>query len=65
VKALAARIGLYRVSALLVACALGLEIVRIQLAGDSTAATIACTLGEVLFLAAAAGVFVMARRPRR
>ena len=64
-KALALRIGLYRVAALLIACALGLELVRVRLVADSTAATIACTFGEVMFLAAAAGVFVIARRPRR
>ena len=33
-----------------------------QLFAGSTAGTIACTLGEVVFLAAAAGVFVLARR---
>ena len=63
-KALAERVGLYRVAALLIACALGLELVRVQLVSSDTVATIACTFGEVVFLAAAAGVFVIARRPR-
>ena len=61
-KALAARIGLYRVSALLVGCALVIEICRMQLFAGNTVGTIACTLGEVVFLALAAGVFVIARR---
>jgi hypothetical protein len=63
-KALAERIGLYRVAALLVGCALVIEICRMQLFAGNTAGTIACTLGEVVFLAAAAGVFVLARRSR-
>ncbi len=61
-KALAARIGLYRVAALLVGCALVIEICRTQLFAGNTVGTIACTFGEVVFLAAAAGVFVLARR---
>ncbi len=61
-KALGGRIGLYRVAAILVGCALALEIVRVQVLPGSTWATIACTLGEVVFVAAAAGVFVIARR---
>jgi len=61
-KALGARIGMYRVAAILIGCALALEIVRVQVLPGSTAATIACTFGEVAFLAAAAGVFVAARR---
>ena len=61
-KALGARIGLYRVAAILIGCALALEIVRVQVFAGSTVATIACTFGEVAFLAAAAGVFVTARR---
>ena len=39
-----------------------IEICRTQLFAANTVATIACTLGEVVFLAAAAGVFVLARR---
>ena len=61
-KALAGRIGPYRVAALLVGCALVVEIFRVQLFAGNTSATIACTLGEVVFLALAAGVFVLARR---
>ena len=65
-KALAARIGLNRVAALLVGCALVIEICRTQLFGGNTAATVACTLGEVIFVAAAAAVVVLARRsPKR
>lgn len=61
-RALGARIGLYRAAAILIGCALALEIVRVQVVPESTVATIACTLGEVAFVAAAAGVFVVARR---
>ena len=61
-KALAARIGLYRVAALLIGCALVIEICRTQVFAGNTAATVACTFGEVIFLAAAAGVFVLAGR---
>ena len=64
-RALAARIGLYRVAALLIGCALGLELVRLRVVDGSSAGTVACTLGEVVFLAAAAVVFLMARRQRR
>ena len=61
-KSIGARIGLYRVAAILIGCALTLEILRVQVFAGRTAATIASTLGEVVFLAAAAGVFVAARR---
>ena len=61
-KALALRIGLYRVAAILIGCALGLEILRVEVLSGSTAAAIAITFGEVAFLAAAAGVFMLARR---
>jgi hypothetical protein len=61
-RALAARIGLFRVAAILVGGALAIEICRMQLFAGSTVGTIACTLGEVVFLALAAGVFVLARR---
>lgn len=61
-RELGERIGLYRVAALLIGCALALEIVRVQVLPGSTMATIACTLGEVVFVAAAAGIFVTARR---
>jgi hypothetical protein len=62
VKALVLRIGLYRVAAILVGCALVLEILRVEVLSGSTAAVIAISLGEVAFLAAAAGVFMLARR---
>lgn len=61
-KAIAERIGLYRVAALLVACALALEVVRVQVLAGSGAGQVAATLGEVVFLALAAAVFVTARR---
>ena len=61
-RALGERIGLYRVAAILIGGALVLEIVRVQVLPESRVATIACTLGEVVFVAAAAGVFVIARR---
>jgi hypothetical protein len=65
VKALAGRIGLYRVAAILLGCALLLEIFRVEVASGSTVGTIACTLGEVVFLAAAASVILLARRAAR
>ncbi len=46
-RAFAARIGLYRVAALLVGCALVIEVCRTQVFAGNTLATIACTLGEV------------------
>ena len=52
-------------AAILIGCALVLEIVRVEVLPGSTVATIACTLGEVVFVAAAAGVFVIARREAR
>lgn len=61
-RALAARIGPFRVAAIFVGCALVIEICRTQLFAGHTAATIACTLGEVVFLVLAAGTFVQARR---
>ena len=65
-KALVARIGLYRVAAVMVGCALVLEVLRVQVVPSSTAATVALTLGEVVFLALAAALFLIARRrPRR
>ena len=64
-RALAERIGLYRVAAILIGCALLLEIVRVEAASGSTVGTIAGTLGEVVFLAAAASVILVARRATR
>ena len=63
-RALAERIGLYRVAALLVGCALLLEVVRTQVVRPGSAGEVACTLGEVVFLVLAAGVFVAARMGR-
>jgi hypothetical protein len=63
-RRLALRIGLYRVAALLIACALLLEVLRVQVL-RSGRATAVLTLGEVLFLALAASVFVIARRRSR
>jgi len=62
VKALALRIGLYRVAAILVGGALVLEILRMQVLSGSQVGAIAVTIGEIGFLAAAAGVFMLARR---
>jgi hypothetical protein len=62
VKALALRIGLYRVAAILIGCALVLEILRVELLSGSRVGEIAVTFGEVILLAAAAGVFMLARR---
>ena len=61
-RAIGARVGLYRVAAILIGFALALEIIRVQVLPERTTATIVCTLGEVVFLALAAGVFVAARR---
>jgi hypothetical protein len=61
-KALVERIGLYRVAAILIGGALVVEILRVQVFPGSTLATIACTLGEVILVAAAAGAFITARR---
>lgn len=61
-RRLAARIGPYRVAALLIGCALGLEILRVQVLAGSGVAQVMCTLGEVAFLAASATVFITARR---
>ena len=61
-REIAERIGLYRVAALLIACALVLEIVRVEVVAGSAPAQVACTFGEVVFLALAAMVFLSARR---
>ncbi len=61
-KALALRLGLYRVAALLIGCALVLEVLRNVVLPATRTAAIVTTMGEVLFLALAAGVFVLARR---
>jgi hypothetical protein len=62
VRALARRVGLYRVAAILIGCALLLEILRVQVLAETRAGAILSTLGEVLLLALAAGVFMLARR---
>ena len=61
-KALALRIGLYRVAAILIGCALVLEILRVKVLSGSALGELAATAGEILFLASAAGVFMLARR---
>jgi hypothetical protein len=63
-RTLGGRIGLFRVAAILIGCALALEIIRVRVLPDNAVATVACTFGEVAFLALAAGVFVAARRSR-
>ena len=60
-KALVARIGLYRVAAILIGCALLLEILRVEVLSETRTGTILSTMGEVLLLALAAGVFMLAR----
>jgi hypothetical protein len=65
VKALVARIGLYRVAAVLVGGALVLEILRVEVLPQTQTVAVACTLGEVCFIAAAAALIVIARRPRK
>jgi hypothetical protein len=62
VRAVVGRIGLYRVAAILIGCALVLEIIRMQLVTPGSWGVIACTVAEIAFLAMAAGVFVTARR---
>ena len=61
-RRLGERIGPYRVAALLIGCALGIEILRVQVFGGSPVAQVVCTLGEVVFLALSAAVFITARR---
>jgi hypothetical protein len=61
-KALAERIGLNRVAAIFIGCALVVEICRTQLFAGSKAGAIVCSLAEIVFLALAMGVFVFARR---
>jgi hypothetical protein len=61
-RRLVGRIGPYRVAAMLIGCALVLEILRVQVLSGSSVAQVACTLGEVVFLALSATVFITARR---
>jgi hypothetical protein len=65
VKALAGRIGLYRVAAVMIGCALALEVLRVQVFHSSKTGAAVLTLGEVVFLALAAAVFLIARRRPR
>jgi hypothetical protein len=62
VRQLVDRIGPFRVAALLVACALALEIVRTQAFEPGSAGALACTVGEIAFLALAAIPFLHGRR---
>lgn len=61
-RALAGRIGLYRVAALLIGCALVLEILRVEVLAGNGVAQVACTFGEIAFIVSAATVFLAARR---
>jgi len=59
------RIGPFRVAALLVACALVLEIVRAQALAAGSPGAVACTVGEIAFLVAAAVPFFQGMRRRQ
>jgi hypothetical protein len=61
-RRLGGRIGPYRVAALLIGCALVLEVLRVRVLAGSSVAQVTCTLGEVVFLALSATVFITARR---
>ncbi|MSO95956.1 MAG: hypothetical protein EXQ81_09220 [Thermoleophilia bacterium] len=61
-KAARERVGPYRVAAILIGCALALEIVRVRVLAGNGVATVGCTFGEVVFLALAATAFMSARR---
>ncbi len=63
-RALAERIGPFRVAALLVACALALEIVRTQAFAAGSAGAVVCTVGEIAFLVVAAVPFFHGMRKR-
>jgi len=62
VRAIGERIGPYRLAAILIGCALALEIVRVRVLAGNGVATVGCTFGEIVFLTLAAGIFVTARR---
>ena len=64
-KELPARIGHLRVAALLVGCALVLEVIRTQVLAPGSAGRVACTIGEIAFLAAAALPFRTGMRERK
>ena len=55
------RIGYFRVAALLVGCALVLEIVGSRLFAPGSFGRVACTVGEVGFFASAALPFLAGR----
>ena len=63
-RALVERIGPFRVAALLVACALALEIVRTQALAAGSAGAVACTVGEIAFVVVAAVPFFHGMRKR-
>ncbi len=63
-RELGERLGLYRVAALLVGCALALEIVRTRALPEGSAWAVVCTVGEIAFLVAAAVPFFHANRRR-
>jgi hypothetical protein len=62
VRRLAHRIGLYRVAAILVGCALAVEILRNEVLPRTSTMAVVSTVVEVFFLALAAATFVTARR---
>lgn len=64
-RALVERIGFFRVAALLVAGALALEIVRTQILAAGSPGAVACTVGEIAFLVAAAVPFFHGLRQRQ
>ena len=64
-KALVARIGIHRLAAILVGCALVLEILRVEVLPQTQTASIAATVGEIAFIAAAGALIVIARRPHK
>lgn len=64
-RALIERLGLFRVAAALVACALALEIVRTQAVAAGSAGAVACTVGEIAFLVLAAVPFFHGMRRRQ
>ena len=61
---LAARIGYFRVAALLVGGALVLEVVRTQALAAGSVGRVACTVGEIAFIVAAAVPFLTGMRAR-
>jgi hypothetical protein len=64
VRAVLQRVGLFRLAAALVGGALVLEVLRNAVLPATRTTDLLCTAGEVLFVAAAAAVFLLARRAR-